>query len=289
MAAKRIPTWKERLKACFQWRHRLMHVFGVPAAVGAAGAVVASGALNPDTGMAVGALVAGVGTLLAGWYVTAGYDRKLVAQLQAEEARESSEAEEQDIQTTVWNADPHIRPLLERILHTHASIEHVFNDGIDDPVERILQGSRGDLKALRDRAIKMVKLHKRLAEIIRQSDGRRLWDEMNRLKAQVERSKDGPSRKARQEAFNSAERTYKQWQAAVDKQNQIQSVLTVIDKNLEEFKLAMALRKADAIDTDEGAPNVSELQARLTAAGEACDELVGRLTPDTRRSRRVRA
>ena len=60
-------------------------------------------------------------------------------------------------------------------------------------------------------------------------------------------------------------------------------------RSLEEFKLAMALRKADVIEGVDSAANVSELQARLSAAGEACDELVGRATAEPRRARRSRA
>jgi len=248
----------------------------------------AASALNPDTGLALGALVAGVGTLLAGYYVTAGFDRGLVERLQAEQARAGEIKDAQHLQQLVWNAHPEIRPLLERIIQTHASIESVFTDGIDDSVERIMEGSRDDLRALRDRAVRMVELYRRLGEVIQQSDGRRLYDEMNRLKAQVSRTAEGPARAAEEEALASAERTYGQWHAAIEKQKQVKSVLTVIEKNLEEFKLAMALRKADALDGEDGTKNVSELQARLAAAGEACDQLVGR-TGAVRRPRRARA
>ncbi len=284
-----IPTWKDRLKACFQFRHRLMHVFGVPAALGAATAVAASTALNANTGFALGALVAAMGTTLAGYFVTSGFDRKLVARLTQERAARDAVSDAQQVQAAVWNAPPDVRPLVERIVTTHGSIEAVFADGLDDPVERILEGSRRDLLALRDRAITMVELHRRLGEIIVQSDGRRLWEEANRLEAQLARVPEGAARQAQAEALASAKRTFQQWQAAVDKQNQVRAVLTVIEKNLEEFKLAMALRKADALDGDGSAPNVSELQSRLVAAGEACDQLVGRAGGDERRARRERA
>jgi hypothetical protein len=190
----------------------------------------------------------------------------------------------------MWNADPEIRPIFERILTEHASIEAVFTDGIDDDVERILDGSRADLRALRDRAAKMVELYRRLGEVVQQSDGRRLYEEMNRLKEEVARMPAGGPRHAREQASQSAERAYAQWHAAYERRGQITSVLTVIEKNLEEFKLAMALRKADHAEGTEGSTNVSELQERLAAAGQACDELVGR-TPSTevRRSRRSRA
>ena len=289
MPAPPIPTWKERLAACFQWRHRLLHVFGVPSAIGAIASVGTASMLNTDTGLALGALVAGLGTVLAGYYVTAGFDQGLVKRLQAEKVQQGAVMDAQNLQQVVWNAAPEIRPVLERIVATHQAIEAVFTDGIDDSVERILDSSRDDLRALRDRAVKMGDLYRRLGEVIQQSDGRRLYDEMNRLKAQLGRMPDGPAKKAQQEAFESAERTYGQWHAAIEKQNQVKNVLTVIEKNLEEFKLAMALRKAAAIDGESGATNVSELQARLSAAGEACDQLVGRQSGEFQRARRVRA
>ncbi len=296
MAAPPIPTWKERLAACFRWRHRLLHVFGVPGAIGAVASVGTASLLNADVGLALGALVAGMGSLLAGYYVTAGFDRGLVARLQAEKAQAGAVADAQGIQQAVWNAAPEIRPLLERIVTTHQAIDGVFADGIDDAVERILESSRDDLRALRDRAIKLADLYRRLGEVIQQSDGRRLYDEMNRMKAQLARIPEGPAKKAQQDACDSAERTYGQWHAAIEKQKQVQSVLTVIEKNLEEFKLAMALRKAAALDGEANATNVSELQARLSAAGEACDQLVGRPSGTTtgevrqaRQARRVRA
>ena len=289
MAAPPIPTWKERLAACFRWRHRLLHVFGVPSAIGSMAFMGAASTLNADTGLALGALVAGLGTVLAGYYVTAGFDRGLVKRLQEEKVQQGAVLDAKNLQQVVWNSAPEIRPVLERIVVTHQAIDAVFADGIDDSVERILESSRDDLRALRDRAVKMGDLYRRLGEVIHQSDGRRLYDEVNRLKAQLGRMPEGPAKKAQQEAFDSAERTYGQWHAAIEKQNQVKNVLTVIEKNLEEFKLAMALRKADIAEGSESASNVSELQARLSAAGEACDELVGRSGVETRRARRSRA
>jgi hypothetical protein len=269
VAATPIPTWKERLAACFRFRHRFLHVFGAPAAVGAIAAMGTSSLLNPDVGLSLGALVAAVGSVIAGYYVTAGFDRKLVEQLQAEKVEAGAVADAQALDRIAWNAHPEIRPTLERILSVHASIEAVFTDGIDDDVERILDGSRADLRALRDRAAKMVELFRRLGEVIEQSDGQRLYDEVKRLTRETSRISEGAARRASEEALASAERTYSQWQAAVERQNQVRSVLTVIEKNLEEFKLAMALRKADAAEGSAGATNVSELQARLSAAGVA--------------------
>ncbi len=264
-------------------------MFGAPAAVGALTAVGTASLLNADTGLALGALVAGVGSLIAAYAVTAGFDRKLVEQLQAEKVEAGVIADVRELESVAWNANPEIRPTFERILAVHASIEAVFTDGIDDDVERILDGSRADLRALRDRAAKMVELFGRLGEVIQQSDGQRLYEEMNRFRHEVSQLPEGAARRARDEARQSAERTYAQWHAAYERRNQVKSVLTVIEKNLEEFKLAMALRKADVADGAEGASNVSELQARLAAAGDACDELVGRASSEPRRARRSRA
>jgi hypothetical protein len=289
VAATPIPTWQERLAACFRFRHRLLHVFGAPAAVGALTAVGTATALTADTGLALGALVAGLGTVLAGYFVTAGFDRRLVEQLQAEREEAGAAADAADVRAKVANAHPEIRPIVERIVGLHASIEAVFSDGIDDSVERILQGSRADLRALRDRATRTVELYRRLGEVIHQTDGHRLYAELNRLSAEVQALPAGSARQARQEALASTERAYNQWRAALDRQHQVQSVLTVIEKNLEEFKLAMALRKADVVEGGHEATNVSELQARLVAAGEACDELVGRSSSETRTTRRTRA
>jgi hypothetical protein len=287
--ASPIPTWKERLSACFRFRHRLLHVFGVPSAFGALTAVGTASLLNPDTGLALGALVASVGTLLAGYFVTAGFDRGLVERLQAEQLEHAALSEQQSLERAVWNAHPEIRPTLERIVTTHAAIEAVFTDGLDDSVERILTGSRSDLRALRDRAVTLVDLYRRLGEVLMQSDGPRLHSELLRLQQGVPHTPPGPARRAHEEALASAERTYGKWYSALERQREVQSALTVIEKNLEEFKLAMALRKADAVHGEAGSGDVSELQARLHAAGEACDELVGRSGGHERRARRTRA
>src|SRR5580698_6711695 len=93
-----IPTWKERLAACFRWRYRLLHVFGVPGAVGAATSVAAASFLNPDTGLALGVLVAGVGTLIGGYYVTAGFDRRLVERLQGEKVEADARLDAEHLQ-----------------------------------------------------------------------------------------------------------------------------------------------------------------------------------------------
>lgn len=252
-------------------------------------AVGTASALNPDTGLALGALVAGVGTVLGGYFVTAGFDRKLVAQLQAEKVEQSARTDAQALDQVVANAHPEIRSQLERILAVHASIEAVFTDGIDDSVERILQSSRPDLRALRDRAATMVELYRKLGEVLTQTNGHRLYDELQRLKRDVGRAPAGPERRAQEEALASTERAYGQWYTASQRQGQVKSVLTVIEKNLEEFKLAMALRKADALEGESGASNVSELQARLAAAGQACDELVGRSSASESRRPRSRA
>lgn len=286
MTPPAIPSWKERLKACFQWRHRLLHVFGLPMAIGAVTAVGAASALTPDVGLSLGILTAGVGSVLYGYYVTAGFDGKLVRALQDESQSKLLEQEHEELNQALALADPMVRPVLHRILFQHHVIESAFADGIDDSVEAVLQGSRQDLRELRDRALQLSKLHQRLGTIIQGSDGRWLAAEVERMDRELKRTPEGAVRDALLQARDSTLRTFDQWQAAFDKQRQVASVLTVIEKNLEEFKLAMELRKADAAISTSSAPDVSELQARLMAAGQACDELVsGRRTERRRRDR----
>lgn len=279
MAAS-IPPWPERLKACFSVRHRAIHVFGIPAALGAVVAVAGASVLDPATGLSLGVLASGVGSVLYTWFVTAGYDTKLVEQLQAEATDRATSEDLAQLQGALLEADPSIRGQLERILSTYATIEAVFTDDQTDAVESILAGSRGDLKELRDRAIGIAKLYGRLRGIIESSDGRWLESELGRITREAERTEPGAVRDALEQARTSTERTLKQWRAAIDKQRQIHSVLTVIETNLQEFKLAMELRKADAaLGAGTTAPDVSELQLRLSAAGDACDELIGRGAP----------
>jgi hypothetical protein len=288
VAAAPIQTWKDRLKACFSWRHRLMHVFGVPAALGATAAVAAASTLNPDVGLALGGLVTALGVVIGGYYVTAGFDKKVVQQLQEETMAAGRQEQANEVQRVVWAANPQLRQRLERVLQYHSQIEAVFDDGIDDPIESILQGSRADLKALRDRAIAMTKLHGRLGQIIQQSDGNGLYQEAQRLTRELGQTPDGSVREALEAALESTKETLTQWRAAGDKQRQIESVLTIIESNLQQFKLAMELRKADAaMGSASAGEKVSELQARLQAAGEACDELVGRTTEKRRRVARA--
>ncbi|MGE0324999.1 MAG: hypothetical protein AB7S68_21930 [Polyangiaceae bacterium] len=283
-----LPNWKDRLKACFSWRHRALHVFGVPAAAGAAAAVATSAMLTPDAGPGLGMLVAAVGTALYGYFVTSGFDKKLNQQLIDEAKEQGVQSEFQELQNAVYNAEPALRPVLERILYYYNNIESVYADGASDTVEAVLESSRDDIKGLRDRALGLVNLHRRLSAVIAQSDAGYLKQELNRMEREMARTGEGPVRDALVAAHESTERTLKQWTQALEKQHQIRSVLTVIESNLQEFKLAMELRKADAAMGANQGHNVGELQQRLIAAGRACDELVGRTSiMGERRSRRI--
>lgn len=287
MAAPPIPTWKERLAACFRWRHRLLHVVGVPMALGAAAAVASGSALNPDVGMALGALAATVGAVIAGYFVTAGFDKKLVAQLQREAQQKAEHAEAGDLQRAIWEAEPELKPLIERILFYQGNIEQTFADGIDDPIEAVLQSSREAIRGMRDRAVALVKLHGRLRQIIQQTDSRGLYEEIERMNGQLGRIGEGAARDALVAAKESAENTLGEWKAAIDKQAQIRSVLAMIESTLQGFKLKMELRKADAtMGSERATTDVGDLQARLAAAVEACDELSGRTARAPRRVRR---
>jgi hypothetical protein len=136
----------------------------------------------------------------------------------------------------------------------------------------------------------MLKLYQKLGIIIQQSDGRWLASEVGRMERELKHAEDPSVREAMEAAKRSTERTLQQWEAAVHKQKQVRSVLTVIESNLHEFKLAMELRKADvAMNENTEAPDVSELQARLAATGQACDELVGRSSASRSRASRSRA
>ena len=286
-----IPSWRDRLKACFSFRHRLLQVFGIPAAVGALTAVGTATALDPGVGLSLGALTAAAGSLVYGYWVTAGFDKKIVEQLQEEASEQERAMDVRELEQVVAWADPDIRAQIQRILYTYDNIEAVFLDNQTDAVERILESSRDDLRELRDRAVTMVKLYQRLRQIVQGSDGPWLTHELNRLGAESAQAPPGPVRDALEEAKRSTERALGQWRAAIDKQQQIRSMLTVIETNLQEFKLAMELRKADAaMGAQAEMPNVTELQGRLVAAGEACDELVGqkraqRMRPGARRAR----
>lgn len=288
MAAARIPTWKERLAACFRWRHRLLHVFGAPGAAGAVAAVAGAAALTPDVGLALGALTAGTLAVLSGYYVVAGFDRGLVEQLQAEESGQEKAREQAEMARLIAQAEPAIRAQLERCFALHDAIEAVFSDGIDDDVEAILQNSRSDLDTLRARAVSMLKLHQRLAAIVQQSNESSLHAELKRLDRQLPGAPEGPVREGMLAARESTVRALEQWRNASDKQTQVGNVLTLIENSLQEFKLAMELRKADAaLGSRATGRDVSELQSRLIAAGQACDELVGR-APSAARGRQRR-
>src|SRR5688572_3955771 len=111
-----IPTWQERLKACFRWRERLLHVFGAPGALGALTSVAAATALTPQAGLALGALTAGTGVLLAGYYVVAGFDRKLVAQLQDDARARERGLAQAELGRVLSGCEPAVRAQLERCL-----------------------------------------------------------------------------------------------------------------------------------------------------------------------------
>lgn len=282
-----IPTWKDRLRACFQWRHRALHVLGAPLAAGMVTSAVSADLLNAGAGLGLGGLVAGVGAVLAGYYVVSGFDRGLVDALQKERAEGQLETRRSAITSIVSSAPDELRPIAERVVANYDAIEQYFTDGISDQVEAVLQTSLGDLEALRDRAVSLVGLHNQLSGILRQVDVYALNSELQRTTSQLQASPPGQASEALLAAQESTQKAIAKYQAAQQKQQQVRNVMTVIDTSLQEFKLAMELRKADAtLSSDSGAPDVSELQLRLEAAGQACDELVG----GTRRARqRARA
>ncbi|MEY4544330.1 MAG: hypothetical protein RL685_525 [Pseudomonadota bacterium] len=274
--AARISSWRERLQACFRWRQRLLHVLGVPSALGAVTAVASATALNPDVGLALGALAAGTGALIAGYYVVAGFDRSLEAQLAAEHQGKEQQLEQDELSQVLATAEPGIRAQLERCLQLYATTEAVFHDGVQDSVEGLLQSSLGDLAALKRRAVSMGKLHQRLSLVVQSSNADTLWHDIQRMDHQLARSEEGKVREALLAARESSAQALAQWQGARDKLAQVSSVLTLIENSLRQFKLGIELRKADAaMGSNATEHDVSELTARLMAAGQACDELVG--------------
>jgi hypothetical protein len=261
--AARISNWRERLRACFRWQQRLLHVVGVPSAVGAVTAAATASALNPEVGLALGALTAGTGVLIAGYYVVAGFDRGLEALLTQESHGRERMAEQNDLSMVLATADPLLRTQLERCLDLYATTEAVFRDNVNDSVEDLLKSSLGDLEALKRRAVAMVKLHQRLTVVVQSSNAENLAQDVRRMDREL----------------------------AQEKRSQVASVLTLIENSLREFKLGVELRKADAtIGGSTAEHDVSELSARLIAAGQACDELVGGASsPEPVRRQRRRA
>jgi len=288
MAAAHISNWRERLGACFRWRQRLLHVLGVPSALGAATAVASSAMLNPDVGLALGVLAAGTGVLMAGYYVVAGFDRGLEALLAQESQGRDLMQEQNELSRVLATAEPALRTQLERCLDLYATTAAVFQDGVDDSVEELLKSSLGDLEALKRRAVSMVKLHQRLSVVVQSSNADALARDVRRMDQELAGLAAGSVRDALLAARQSSVRALEQWQGAWEKRAQVASVLTLIENSLREFKLGMELRKADAAMGGSAAENdVSELSARLIAAGQACDELVGR-APSAQPARRER-
>lgn len=157
-----------------------------------------------------------------------------------------------------------------------------------DTVEAVLEGSRTDLKALRDRALSMFKLYVRLRHIIQSSDPRYLQSEIERMdKGAAAYETRRNLRRAR-----GRKREHRGYSRPVaNRGGQAEANHRRVDHEREqsaEFKLAMELKKADAAMGAEtaGAPNVTELQSRLQAATDACDELVGARGRRRRRARR---
>jgi hypothetical protein len=250
-------------------------------------AVAGAATLNPDAGLALGALTAGTLALLSGYYVVAGLDRKLVEQLQEEDQGQERDRQAAELERVLAQADPSVRSTLQQCFALYDAIEAVFADGIEDDVEAILQNSRADLQALRARAIAMCKLHQRLDAIVQQSNAQTLYADVQRMDRELSHLPEGATRDALHAARESSVRALEQWNSAFEKRSQVQSVLTLIQNNLQEFKLAMELRKADvAMGTSTSGRDISELQQRLVAAGDACDELVGRAPSARDRQRR---
>jgi hypothetical protein len=289
--AARISNWRERLRACFRWQQRLLHVVGVPSAVGAVTAAATASALNPEVGLALGALAAGTGVLVAGYYVVAGFDRGLEALLTQESHGRERMAEQNELSLVLATADPLLRAQLERCLDLYATTEAVFRDNVSDSVEDLLKSSLGDLEALKRRAVAMVKLHQRLTVVVQSSNAENLAQDVRRMDRELAQLPESSVRDALLAARQSSVRALEQWQGALEKRSQVASVLTLIENSLREFKLGVELRKADAtIGGSTAEHDVSELSARLIAAGQACDELVGGASsPEPVRRQRRRA
>lgn len=282
-----IPSWKDRLRACFRMRQRAMHVFGIPAAIGSAVAVGVASVLTPEAGLSLGVLSAGVGSLLVGYYVVAGFDHGVVRMLQDEERTAAKIDQIEGMQLALRSAPDAMRPALESIISQHLAIEAEFEDDESCPVEAILANSRADITALRDRAVSLIDLYNRIERLLAQSDADRLRQELERLQLELDQTQDPTTIEALESARASTQRALEQRGAAEDKRTQIRSLMTMIDSNIKEFKLTMELRKTDAaLGKGTTAPEVSELQARLVAAGQACDQLMG---GGARSARRVRA
>jgi hypothetical protein len=268
VAAVDLPTWQERLAACFRPRHRLLHVWGVPLAVGGIAAAAASGSLHTRA-LALGSIVTGIGILLAAWYVVLGGDRRLIAQLQAEKHAARGRSE---LAAVAASAPLDKRPLLERI---RAKL-----DGLDAELERAaarggsarLDGLCDDLVSVRHKVLAIATEIPRRPVTEATADAARLESEIARLASELKEAA-GALRDALAASRSSAAAELARHRAAIDLDARMTSLLEIIDAELD--AVAKVLEAHVAVDDAAG----RSLRERLAAALAACDRSLPQATP----------
>lgn len=266
-----LPTWRDRLKACFSLQHRFLHVFGVPAILGLLTASLDLGGAEGSLGLLVGGGLAAAGAYL----VTVGADRRLNRRLfeeKRERALDRVEAQFHEIRARVGEET---REALQRIEVLFREIRAIFEKGEKDEITAVLATAEGDVNELRRKAYDLAELDLRLGRLLGEFDGDRLDDEISRHLRTIKKAHNEAEEKAARAALGALERKKAQMDDARARLSQVRSALSTIESNLSEFKVGVELRKADALMRQGDVEGLEDLGLRLKATGSACDEILG--------------
>jgi hypothetical protein len=259
MASVDLPTWQERFAACFRVRHRLLHVFGIPAVLGGVTAVALSGSMR-SRAVVLGVIIGAVGMLLAAWYVVSGADRKLVEMLQAEK-RDARGKDE--LAGALAGASAELRALLERV---RAKL-----DSVDAAVDKVtIQGSLAALDNLRDslgsarhKAVAIASAIAKLQVAKAKTDATRLEAEITRLAGELAET-DGSLRDALGASKKSAETELARCRTKIELDKQLNAMLGTIEADVGVVEKGLAGGTIASADAE-------RLRERLAGTLSGCD------------------
>lgn len=261
MASADVPTGQQRLAACFRVRHRLLHVLGIPLALGGVLAVAAAGSLH-DRAVVLGAVAAVSGIVLAVWFVVLGFDRTLMAQLETENRERRGRS---DLAAAIAAAPTERKALLERIGGKLDSVDQVATYVAVPGAAALLDELRADLSGLRHRAAALATALAAMSAARTRADAdvARLETEVTRIASELDEM-TGSLRDALGAAKAAAEAELARCHAAIELEARMTAALTAFDSDLAVAQRTLA---GDAVSYSD----VERLHERLAAVCESCN------------------
>jgi len=243
-------------------RQRMIHVFGIPIALGGITAAVLTDRLHGKA-VFLGAIVAAAGILLIGWYVVSGLDRGLVAALRGDQQSALGRIE---LANALASSPPEIRSALERIRVQLETIEESIDHAATQGTSAIVDGLRDDLIAARRKAIEIARALPGLHATNAKSEIARLETEVTRLASELD-DVTGALHEALGASKQSVEAELARRRAALDHETQLTEFLGTLETELEAVKGGVA---GGVVGYEDG----ERLRKRLASTIATCDRLL---------------